>query len=154
MPAFLADLFGTHNIGVCFGVLITAWSIAGTGGGLLFTAIYNRQIVSNGYTTADAFPFIFNSYWILALVVVGLICAMLIRTDLKDRLLPPIDGQWFRFRFFKHMVIVKRVSACPKIEIMNSEDYDQLWENYLKSRNLDGKNGEVIELSTLSESNK
>lgn len=151
MPAFLADLFGTHNIGVCFGVLITAWSIAGTGGGLLFTAIYNYHIVSLGYTTKDAFPFIVNSYWILSLVVIGLVCTILIRTDLKDRILPPIEGQWFRFRIFKHMLIVKRVSTCPEIQIMSSVEYDQLWEDYLKTRNAvsDG-----IELPTLSDSNK
>lgn len=154
MPAFLADLFGTHNIGVCFGILITAWSIAGTGGGLLFTAIYNYQIVSQGYTTADAYPFIFNSYWILALVVIGLLCAIFIRTDLKDRLLPPAEGQWFRFRLFKNVIVFKRVSGCPELEIISLEEYDQLWENYLKSRNVDGKSGEVIELTPLSDSNK
>ncbi|KAJ6646665.1 putative MFS-type transporter YhjX [Pseudolycoriella hygida] len=155
MPAFLADLFGTHNIGVCFGVLITAWSIAGTGGGLLFTAIYNHQIISRGYTTADAFPFIINSYWILTSVVIGLLCTILIRTHLKDRILPPVDGQWFRFRFFKQMLILKRTSACPTIQVMSSEEYDELWENYLKTRNVIGKNCEgMVELATLSEVNK
>lgn len=129
MPAFLADLFGTHNIGVCFGILITAWSIAGTGGGLLFTAIYNHHIVSLGYTTKDAYPFIVNSYWILSLVAVGLLCAILIRTDLKDRVLPPVEGEWFRFRLFRRMLIFKRISACPELEIMSSDEYDQLWEN-------------------------
>lgn len=153
MPAFLADLYGTHNIGVCFGILITAWSIAGTGGGLLFTAIYNHHIVSLGYTTEDAYPFIVNSYWILSLVAVGVLCTILIRTDLKDRVLPPVDGQWFRFRLFKRMLIVKRVSACPEIEILSSEEYDQLWETYLKTRNVgikDSDGRECIELSTIA----
>lgn len=154
MPAFLADLFGTHNIGVCFGILITAWSIAGTGGGLLFTAIYNYQIVTLGYTKADAYPFIVNSYWILSLVVVGLISTILIRTDLKDRILPPVKGQWFRFRIFKHMLIIKKVSACPEIEMMSPEEYDQLWENYLKTRDVDIKSSDGVELSVLSDSTK
>lgn len=154
MPAFLADLFGTHNIGVCFGILITAWSIAGTGGGLLFTAIYNHQIVSLGYTTADAYPFIVNSYWILSLVVLGLFCAILIRTDLKVRILPPVEGQWFRFKFFKHILIVKRISTCPEIEVMNSEEYDLLWESYLKTQSKVSKNNDAIELTTLLDSNK
>lgn len=152
IPAFLTDMFGSHNVGVCFGIIITAWSIAGTGGGLLFTAIYNRLITSYGYTTGDAYPFIFNSYWILVLVVVGLLCTLLIRTDQKYRLLPPVDGQWYRFRLFKRVFIVKRVSACPEIEILSVDEYDQLWDNYLKSRHLDSKNGATVELTTLIDS--
>ncbi|XP_037047641.1 uncharacterized MFS-type transporter YhjX-like [Bradysia coprophila] len=153
MPAFLADLFGSHNIGVCFGVLITAWSIAGTGGGLLFTAIYNHLLTSLGYTTGDAYPFIFNSYWILSLVVFGLFCTLLIRTQQKYRILPPVEGQWYRFRLFKRVYIVKRVSVCPEIEILSVDEYDQLWDNYLKSRHLD-VNGDAVELTTLIDSNK
>lgn len=151
MPAFLADLFGTHNIGVCFGILITAWSIAGTGGGLIFTAIYNHLITSRGYTTADAYPFIFNSYWILSMVVIGLFCAILIRTNLRDRILPPVEGQWFRMRLFRNMLIVKRISACPELEIISAEDYDELWESYLKTLN---KGCDGIEMSTLTNSTK
>lgn len=150
MPAFLADLFGTHNIGVCFGILITAWSLAGTGGGLMFTAIYNYLIQSRGYTTADAYPFIFNSYWILALVVVGLFCAILIRTDLKDRLLPPLEGQCYRFRLFGRLFVVKNRNGCLRTESVNSQEYEQMWEDYLKSR----KVNEGIELTTLLDTKK
>lgn len=149
MPAFLADLFGTHNIGVCFGVLITAWSIAGTGGGLVFTGIYDKLIKSFGYTAKDDYPFVFNSYWILVLVVLGLFCTILIRTQLKDRILPSVEGQWYRFRMFDRVFIVKRLF---EIEILSSYEYDQLWDNYLKSRHLDSKRSDAVELSTLIDS--
>lgn len=158
MPAFLADMYGSHNIAVIYGIVLTAWSLAGTGGGLLFTAIYNHQITSLGWTDKDSFPYIINSYWILALVIIGLLCTLLVRTELKDRILPPVKGQWFRVRLFKNILIIKRVTRCPEIEIINSEDYDEMWEKYLKSRNAfpekDGMTGsenyEVTELSTLT----
>lgn len=97
---FLADMFGSKNIGACHGVILTAWSIAGVGGGLIFTTVYNDQISHHNWTTADAYPYIINSYWILCFVVAGLFSALLVRTNNKDRYLPPVDGQWFRFRFF------------------------------------------------------
>ncbi|XP_037050065.1 uncharacterized MFS-type transporter YhjX-like [Bradysia coprophila] len=154
MPAFLTDLFGTHNFSVCYGIVIIAWSIAGTGGGIIFTTIYNHLIVSFGYTTGNAYPYIFNSYWILSLVVVGLLCTILIRTHLKYRVLPPVEGQWYRFVFFKHVVIVRRLLSCPEIEILSSYEYDQMWDNYLKSRHLDSRSGDAVELTTLIDSNK
>lgn len=162
LPAFLADMYGSHNIAVIYGIVLTAWSLAGTGGGLLFTAVYNHQITALGKSSADAYPYIINSYWILSLVVIGLVCILLVRTELKDRLLPPVKGQWFRLRFFRHILIIKRVATCPKIEVISSEDYDELWEKYLKSRNVfpekDGVKGsenyDVTELSTLTASNK
>ncbi|KAG4071288.1 hypothetical protein HA402_003992 [Bradysia odoriphaga] len=153
-PAFLTDLFGTHNFSVCYGIMIISWSIAGTGGGLIFTAIYNHLITESGYTTGDAYPYIFNTYWILSLVVVGLLCTALIRTHQKYRILPPVDGQWYRFRLFKRVVIVKRVLSCPEIEILSLDEYDQMWTNYVKSRHLDSKSGDAVELSTLIDSNK
>lgn len=155
-------MFGSHNIGVSYGIVLTAWSIAGTGGGLLFTAIFNHQIISLGWTTGDAYPYIVNSYWILSLVVVGLLCTILVRTELKDRLLPPLEGQCFRFRLFRHMLVIKRVGICPVLKIIGSEEYDEMWEKYLKTLNLStekveengSKNYGGTELTTLVESTK
>lgn len=57
------------------------------------------------------------------------------RPELKDRLLPPVEGQLFRRRFFKIVVLVKRVRLCPVIEIIGAKKYDEMWDEYLKQRN-------------------
>lgn len=135
VPAYLCDMFGSNNIGVCYGFILTAWSIAAIGGGLVFTAVYNYHITSLGWSTSDAYPYIINSYWILLFVLAGLFSTIFVRTHLKDRVLPPVKGQWFRFRVFQNVVIIKKVRVCPEVEIVSLEKYDQEWEKYLKSRN-------------------
>ncbi|XP_037025361.1 uncharacterized MFS-type transporter YhjX-like [Bradysia coprophila] len=134
IPAFLADMFGSHNVGICFGLILTAWSIGGVGGGLAFTAIYNSQI-SSGWTTEDAHPYIINTYWILAFIVVGLVSAIFVRTTLKDRKLPAVQGEWFRFRIFSKVVRIKRISSCPEIEVLNKQKFDEEWDKYVLSQN-------------------
>lgn len=138
IPAFLADMFGPTNIGACHGLILTAWSIAGVGGGLTFTAIYNQQIAL-GWTIEDAYPYIINSHWMLVFIVAGLISGIFVRTTLKDRLLPPVDGQWFRFRIFGKIVRIKKVTLCPEVEILSSKEYDDEWEKYLQTRNVPSK---------------
>lgn len=139
IPAFLADMFGSSNIGACHGIILTAWSLAGVGGGLTFTAIYNKQI-TYGWTINDAYPYILNSYWILAFVIAGLIAGIFVRTTLKDRLLPPVKGQWFRFRIFGKIVRVKRISTFPEVEILSSKEYDDEWDKYLQTLNVPANN--------------
>jgi OFA family oxalate/formate antiporter-like MFS transporter len=39
MPAFAADSFGTKNIGRIYGTMLTAWSVAGLCGPLIFAAV-------------------------------------------------------------------------------------------------------------------
>lgn len=133
IPAFLADMFGSKNIGACHGVILTAWSIAGVGGGLTFTTIYNNQISHHNWSTGDAYPYIVNSYWILFFVVAGLLSALSVRTNIKDRLIPPVEGQWFRFRLFGTVVVFKKVTKYPEVECINAADYELKWEQYLKS---------------------
>lgn len=142
IPAFLADMFGSHNVGICFGLILTAWSIGGVGGGLIFTAIYNKQI-SNGWTTDDAYPYIVNTYWILAFIVAGLLSAVIVRTTLKDRKLPAVQGEWFRFRIFSKVVRIKRITSCPEVEILNTKQFEEEWEEYLQLQNVSQQN--VIE---------
>lgn len=124
----------SSNISVCFGVILTAWSLAGVAGGLTFTAIYNSLIASDEWTSADAYPYIINTYWILAFVIAGLLSAIFVKTSVKDRILPPVKGQWFRFRMFGNVIRIKKVAACPEVEILSSEKYDEEWEEYLKKR--------------------
>lgn len=134
-PAFLADMFGSKNVGACHGIILTAWSIAGVGGGLTFTTVYNNQIVNHNWTTKDAYPYIINSYWMLFFVVAGLLSALLVRPNIKDRILPPVKGQWYRFRFFGRVITIKKVKTFPNVEIVSAAEYDLEWEQYLKSYN-------------------
>ncbi len=135
IPAFLADMFGASNVGVCFGLILTAWSIGGVVGGLTFTAIYNNLIQKHGWTTEDAYPYIINSYWILAFIIAGLLSTIFVRTTVKDRKLPPVDGEWFKFRIFGKVIRIKNISIFPGIEVLSSEKYDEEWEKYLQSLN-------------------
>lgn len=132
IPAFLADMFGSSNVGVCFGLILTAWSIGGVVGGLIFTAVYNN-LISHGWTTEDAYPYIVNSYWILAFIIAGLLSAIFVRTTLKDRKLPPVEGECFKFRIFSKVTRIKKASCLPEIEVLSSEQYDEEWEKYLQS---------------------
>lgn len=133
IPAFLADMFGSKNIGACHGVILTAWSIAGVGGGLAFTMIYNNQIAHHNWTTGDAYPYIINSYWILFFVLAGLLSAVSVRTNIRDRVLPPDEGQWFRFRLCGSVALIKKVKNYPEVEFVSAADYELKWEQYLKS---------------------
>ncbi|XP_037038592.1 uncharacterized MFS-type transporter YhjX-like [Bradysia coprophila] len=133
IPAFLADMFGSSNVGVCFGLILTAWSIGGVVGGLTFTAIYNHLIQSHGWSTEDAYPYIINSYWILAFIIAGLLSTVLVRTTIKDRKLPPVDGECFKFRIFGKVIRIKRVAILPEVEVVSSDKYDEEWERYLQS---------------------
>ncbi|KAJ6636676.1 putative MFS-type transporter YhjX [Pseudolycoriella hygida] len=132
VPAFLADMFGASNVGVCFGLILTAWSVGGVAGGLTFTAIYN-YLIQHGYSTDDAYPYVVNSYWILSFIIIGLLSAIFVRTSLKDRLLPPVHGEWFKFRIFSNMIRIKKVSTFPQVQVLSSEQYDEEWEKYLQS---------------------
>lgn len=144
IPAFLADMFGSQNVGICFGLILTAWSIGGVGGGLVFTAIYDKQI-SNGWSTEDAYPYVVNTYWILAFIVIGLIAAIVVRTTLKDRKLPAVQGEWFRLRIFSKVVRVKRITSCPEVEVLSAKKFDEEWENYVQSLNITHENENVAE---------
>lgn len=42
IPAFLTNMFGAYNIGALHGIILTAWSIGGVGGGIGFTENYNH----------------------------------------------------------------------------------------------------------------
>ncbi|KAJ6636571.1 Cyclic nucleotide-gated cation channel alpha-3 [Pseudolycoriella hygida] len=140
--AFLADMFGSKNVGVCFGLILTSWSIGGVGGGLTFTAIYNAQI-SNGFTTEDAYPYIVNTYWVLAFVVTGLLSAIIVRTTIKDRTLPAVKGEWFRFRIFSKVVRIKRITSCPEIEILNKQEFEKEWDVFVQSRHITNQQNTV-----------
>jgi MFS family permease len=76
IPAYLADIFGTHYVGAIHGRLLTAWSTAGVLGPVLVNYFRERQLAA-GVPRADAYN---QTMYILAgLLVGGLICNLLVR---------------------------------------------------------------------------
>lgn len=73
MPAFLKDLFGTKQLGIILGYMLTAWAAAGMAGPLL--AAWARS-VSNSYNST---LYLFSGFLVLAFIL-----SILIRRDLKN----------------------------------------------------------------------
>ena len=48
IPAFLADLFGTANVGAIHGALLTAWSVAAVVGPVIITELSDRARAALG----------------------------------------------------------------------------------------------------------
>ncbi len=75
VPAYLADLFGTRQVGAIHGRLLTAWSAAGVAGPVLIN--YARQYqVDHGVARAAAYNVTMNI--VAGLLLVGLIANLLI----------------------------------------------------------------------------
>jgi MFS family permease len=106
IPCFLTDMFGPYNIGPLHGMILTAWSIGGVGGGLGFTHVFNKHKpsaananVPGAYDTA----YKSNFRWILAVVIFGLVMLFFVRTNPADRFAPG----WRYSLFGKKIVHIK-----------------------------------------------
>ncbi len=66
MPAFAADAFGPKNIGRIYGIMLTAWGVAGVVGPLIFARIYEATQSFQGALYAAA-----------ALLAVGFVIALI-----------------------------------------------------------------------------
>ena len=76
IPAYLADMFGTHMVGAIHGRLLTAWSTAGVLGPVLVNYVREYQLAA-GVPHEAAYNQTMN---ILAgLLVLGLVCNLLVR---------------------------------------------------------------------------
>lgn len=82
IPAFLTDKFGPSNIGACHGVILTAWSLAGVAGGLIFSAVFKK--LEEGLSPTDPYPYNINVWWIFAIVIVGWISLMFVKPTKRD----------------------------------------------------------------------
>ena len=83
IPAYLADIFGTHYVGAIHGRLLTAWSTAGVLGPVLVNYIREYQL-SIGVPREAAYN---QTMYVLAgLLLVGLICNLLVR---------PVDEKYY-----------------------------------------------------------
>jgi MFS family permease len=94
IPVFLTDMFGPYNIGALHGLILTAWSIGGVGGGLGFTHLYNvhkpAALAKGQKYTIGAFnkAYTSNFTWIQIVMGVGLLLTCFVRTDYNDRISP------------------------------------------------------------------
>ncbi|KAG0057220.1 hypothetical protein BGZ83_000633 [Gryganskiella cystojenkinii] len=129
IPAFLCDMFGPSNIGALHGIILTAWSLAGVGGGLLFTEIYNH-LLETGYTVKDPFVYSANLHWILAVACVGFIFLLFVGTNIHDRLLPKVKGEFMRLRVCGRLV---RIGTFG-VKWVSKEQEESEWEAYVDSR--------------------
>ncbi len=76
VPAYLADMFGTHFVGAIHGRLLTAWSTAGIIGPVLVNYLREYQLAA-GIPRAAAYD---QTLYILSgLLVLGFVCNLLVR---------------------------------------------------------------------------
>ncbi|KAK3810417.1 MAG: oxalate/formate antiporter [Linnemannia elongata] len=129
IPAFLCDMFGPSNIGALHGIILTAWSLAGVGGGLLFTGIYNH-LLESGYTIRDAFVYSANLHWILAVACLGFLFLLFVGTHTHDRLLPKAKGEFVRLRVFGRLV---RIGAFG-FQWLTKEQEEAEWAAFVEKR--------------------
>ncbi len=76
IPAYLADIFGTHMVGAIHGRLLTAWSTAGVLGPVLVNYIREYQLAS-GVPREAAYNQ--TMYVLSGLLLAGLACNLLVR---------------------------------------------------------------------------
>ena len=74
LPAFASDLFGTKQLGVIHGYLLTTWSLGG---------VFGPLIVSRIYAAANSYVPVFYTFSIL--ISISFILSLLIRHDVVKR---------------------------------------------------------------------
>ncbi|KAN0026091.1 hypothetical protein ACTFIV_007071 [Dictyostelium citrinum] len=130
IPAFLNDMFGSKNVGATHGLILSAWALAGVGGGIAFSLIYNDLINNHGYGHHSAYPYLVNYYWIVGFICVGWVLVWFIRTTVPEVFLPPIKGQILRVRLFNRYL---RISKSKGFEVLTNQQFKQEWDDYLNS---------------------
>jgi MFS family permease len=76
IPAYLRDMFGSHQVGAIHGRLITSWSLAAIVGPMLVNYISTAKKAA-GVPKAEAYNT--TMYVMVALLLAGLVCNLLIR---------------------------------------------------------------------------
>ncbi|KAG0317932.1 hypothetical protein BGZ97_004647 [Linnemannia gamsii] len=131
IPAFIHDLFGMHNISGLHGILLTAWSIAGVGGGILFTLIYNHLIRNRGYTPGSPEVYNTNFYWLCACAATGFVVLLFVRSTVKDRLLPRVGGEVTRMRVFGRILRFEKTGTFRfKFNYLKPEEEEKEWTSF------------------------
>ncbi|EGC38061.1 hypothetical protein DICPUDRAFT_46034 [Dictyostelium purpureum] len=130
IPAFLNDMFGSSNVGATHGLMMSAWSIAGVGGGIVFTIIYNNLLNHHGYTYKDSFPYVVNYYWIVSFLCIGWILIWFVRTTEQEVYLPPVNGQIVKFYIPIYGGCI-RISKSNGFELLSKYKYNQEWNDFI-----------------------
>ncbi|TPX63002.1 hypothetical protein PhCBS80983_g00170 [Powellomyces hirtus] len=128
IPAFLADQFGSKNVGATHGVILTAWALAGVGGGLIFNKIYKMEVARLKPDLLHAYDL--NFRWILAFVCLGVLITLFVPTNLRDRRLPKKTGETLRFRLINGRLV--RVFGFKPVMYSKAEE-DHEWAEYLST---------------------
>ncbi|HEY4372482.1 MAG TPA: OFA family MFS transporter [Burkholderiales bacterium] len=76
VPAYLADLFGTQNVGAIHGRLLTAWSAAGIVGPVVVNYMRDYQI-HMGIPRSQVYNQ--TMYILIGMLVIGFICNLLVK---------------------------------------------------------------------------
>jgi MFS family permease len=76
VPAYLRDLFGTHQVGAIHGRLLTAWSAAAIVGPTVVTYMRESQL-AHGVPKTQAYTV--SLYVMAGLLVVGFVCNAAVR---------------------------------------------------------------------------
>ena len=76
VPAYLADLFGTHVVGAIHGRLLTAWSAAGIFGPVIVNYLREYQL-EHGVPRAQVYDI--TAYILCGLLAIGFLCNFLIK---------------------------------------------------------------------------
>jgi MFS family permease len=76
VPAYLADIFGTHVVGAIHGRLLTAWSAAGIFGPVIVNYLREYQI-DHGVARAEVYDI--TAYILCGLLAIGFVCNLLVR---------------------------------------------------------------------------
>jgi MFS family permease len=120
IPAYLADMFGTHMVGGIHGRLLTAWSTAGVLGPVLVNYIRDYQL-DHGVPREAVYN---QTLYILAgLLVVGMICNLLVR---------PVAERFFMTD--EEIAADKKISAAAvrKMEAESHADFKDFIEEGLE----------------------
>ncbi|WP_346118020.1 OFA family MFS transporter [Micromonospora coerulea] len=88
IPAYLRDLFGTHQVGAIHGRLLTAWSAAGVAGPLIVNGVLDAQGKPGTFTASAYRPALFT---MVAVLAVGFIANLLVR-PVPERFHEPDTG--------------------------------------------------------------
>src|SRR5205823_12091313 len=79
IPAFLADLFGTQNVGAIHGALLTAWSAAAVAGPVIITELSNRAKAALAPGASRIHIYDSPLQVLAALLAIGFVLTLLVR---------------------------------------------------------------------------
>ncbi|KAF2071393.1 hypothetical protein CYY_007287 [Polysphondylium violaceum] len=131
VPAFLTDLFGPKNISPCHALILTAWNLAGVGGGFLFTGIYDA-LRRKGHTVDEPILYNANFYWLVSVIMIGWVVSFFIPVKIKERLYPAVPNQIFQTSLYgKILRIVRKKDGGNPFEIVSAEKEKEEWNEFL-----------------------